>query len=193
MADKPLHGMGHNLGPSMDPGHAWRVHQWTKARQQHSEAHLPVELVRLRIARARELGLRYRDYAAIRAVSGRDIAGYLISSNALGVYAHHTAPQEGTVERLEGLRHVRRIGLALPPLRPEALLDGVAGLDAVFAAPPLLGAFPRMRDALARAGCGLPPAGLVLISGHALERDWVAAGRLGGALGAEALFPASAC
>ncbi|NIZ10154.1 hypothetical protein [Pseudooceanicola sp. HF7] len=172
----------------MDDGRSWRIHAWKRAQAQHQSARLPVEIVRLRMARAKELGLSYRDYAAIRASSGRDVSAYLISSNAMQVYSNAAPPPDHVAARLARLRHVRRIGLAMPPLVPEALMDCVENLDAAFAAPPLLASFPRMRDALSQAQGRLPAAGLVAVIGHALEGEWAAAGRLGGVLTSDRLF-----
>ncbi|MGI3166227.1 hypothetical protein [Pseudooceanicola sp. 200-1SW] len=179
----------------MAAGRQFRTHMWARARASRAEAKLPLALHRARLARARELGLSYADYSAIRASAGRDIAAYLISSNALGVYAiagraggGAGAEAELVSERLMSLRHVRRIGLAHPPLTPAALMERVAGLDLAFAAPPLLGSWAEIRAALARAQGRLPAAGLVAITALGLERDWVAAGGLGGSLPAEALF-----
>ncbi|MCA1337047.1 hypothetical protein [Pseudooceanicola marinus] len=172
----------------MEAGRRFRTHMWARAQASRAEAKLPMAIHRSRIARAKELGLSYSDYSAIRATSGRDIAGYLISSNALGVQADRVTPQASVTERLMALRHVQRVGLAHPPLSPAALLERVAGLDLAFAAPPLLGSWPEIRAALARAQGRLPAAGLVAITALGLERDWVTAGGLAGSLPAEALF-----
>lgn len=179
---------GHNGGPSMDDGRRFRAHMWARAQAERKEAQLPLALLRLRIARAKELGISYADYAAIRATSGRDVSGYLISSNALGVFSNAAPPSVRVSDRLAALRHVLRIGLAHPPLDPRALLDRVAGLDLAFPAPPLLGTFAEIRAALAQAQGRLPAAGLVAVTALGLERDWVTAGRLAGSLPAEALF-----
>ena len=127
----------------MEAGRRFRTHMWARAQASRAEAKLPMAIHRSRIARAKELGLSYADYSAIRATSGRDIAGYLISSNALGVQAGRVPPQASVTERLMALRHVLRVGLAHPPLSPAALLERVAGLDLAFAAPPLLGSCLR--------------------------------------------------
>ncbi|MBR9765001.1 MAG: hypothetical protein GYB53_16115 [Rhodobacteraceae bacterium] len=185
---RPWAGIGHNQGPSMDAGRQFRVHAWTRAQASHREARIPVAIHRMRIARAKELGLSYADYCRIRATSGRDIAGYLISSNALGVQSNAAPVAPRITEKLLSLRHVLRIGLAQPPLDPRLLLERVAGLDLVFPAPPLLGSFPEIRAALARAQGRLPAAGLVAITALGLEAEWVAAGGLGGALPGDALF-----
>ena len=73
---QPMSGIGHNGGPSMEPGHGFRKVAWTKARQSLLPS-LPLEIVRVRVARAKRLGLPYRTYATIRASSGRDIVAFL--------------------------------------------------------------------------------------------------------------------
>lgn len=180
--------IGHNQGPTMDGGRQFRLYSWSRAQASHREAQLPLAIHRMRIARARELGLAYSDYARIRASSGRDVSGFLISSNALGVFSNAAPPQPRITERLQALRHVLRIGLAHPPLDPRLLLKRVAGLDLAFAAPPLLGTFAEIRAALSRAQGQLPAASLVAVTALGLEQEWLAAGGLGATLPAEALF-----
>ena len=51
-----MSGIGHNGGPTMEPGYGWRKHSWTKAREALLPK-LPIEVVRRRVARAAELGL----------------------------------------------------------------------------------------------------------------------------------------
>ncbi|WP_235905806.1 hypothetical protein [Pseudooceanicola pacificus] len=186
----PLPGPGHNLGPSMDDGRAWRVHAWSKARAARPEARLPVEIVRMRKRRAAELGLDYRTYASVRSYSGRDISGLLFSSNALGLFATHQRLPDAVADRLRALHQCRRIALLHPPLDPVALADRLESLDRLYRAPRLLGSWPAMRDAMARVQDGLPAAALVLIGAAPLERDWAGAGRLGGYLDAARYFGA---
>lgn len=57
-------GIGHNQGPPLDPETRWRVHSWRKA-QEKAWCNPPIELVRRRSRRARELGLSYRAYTAV--------------------------------------------------------------------------------------------------------------------------------
>lgn len=76
--------IGHNNGPTMEAGASWRRHCWTTARQALLPT-LPVEVVRTRVRRAKELGLDYRTYASVRAQTGHDVVAFLFSSNALRV------------------------------------------------------------------------------------------------------------
>ena len=52
-------GIGHNSGRVDEPGKGWRTHAWKKARKSLLPT-LPIEVVRLRVRRAAELGLPYR-------------------------------------------------------------------------------------------------------------------------------------
>ena len=61
--------IGHNGGPTLQPGAAWRSHCWRTARAALLPT-LPIEVVRLRVNRARALGLAYKTYASVRAASG---------------------------------------------------------------------------------------------------------------------------
>ncbi len=57
-------GIGHNRGPRLDPGADWRRFCWKKAHAQAWKAPSR-EIVLARLARARELGMTYREYTAI--------------------------------------------------------------------------------------------------------------------------------
>ena len=77
-----MSGIGHNRGPSINEGGAWRKYCWQKARSDLLRT-LPLEIVRLRVARAREIGLDYRTDATVRATTGQDIVAFLFSSRSL--------------------------------------------------------------------------------------------------------------
>jgi hypothetical protein len=181
-------GPGHNNGPSLDDGTAWRAHCWRQAREALLPT-LPIEVVRLRVARARELGLPYRTYAGIRASTGHDVIGFLFSSNALRLIRPTDRLPDDRRDRLGAILRADRLGIAQPPLRPEALLQS-APLDAAFAAPRSADSWPVTRNhlrALLR-DRRLPGDGVVLVGETALEREWVEAGRLAGFLSGEAYF-----
>ncbi|QOL80781.1 hypothetical protein [Pseudooceanicola spongiae] len=183
-----LRKAGHNQGPSVEAGRTARIHAWKRVLEERADAELAPEIIRRRVKRARELGLSYKTYASIRLSAGRDIGGFLFSSNALGVFASRGAASEAVQQRLNSLREVRRIGLAVPPLTPEALLAAVPMLDAVFAAPAPYAGNADTRMALARAQGNAPASSLVAITALPREDEWLMAGRLGGVLRGETYF-----
>ncbi len=184
-----MSGIGHNSGSGGDPGRGWRRHCWRRARADLLP-HLPIEVLRNRVRRARELGLDYRSYAALRAASGHDVVALLFSSNALRVLDREPRLPPGRRARLEAIEGAAVIGLAQAPLRPETLAQVVGRLDAAHAAPALLASFRAQRVAL-RAALDpgrLPGDRVVLVGDHRLEAEWCAAGGLAGYVAAERYF-----
>ena len=186
-------GPGHNGGPTMEGGEGWRRHCWRQARESLLP-HLPIEVVRLRVKRAAELGLDYRTYASVRAASGHDVVAFLFSSNALRLMPPRPALPEDRQARLASLSQCGRIALVQGRLSPEAALQAGQGLlDRAHPAPYPLAPFSALREAVAAAHKGFPRDGVVLIGDMSLERDWSVAGRLAGYLPAERYFaPVSA-
>lgn len=181
-------GIGHNNGPTMEPGTSWRKHVWTKARADLLPT-LPIEVVRLRVKRAQALGLPYRTYASVRAASGRDLIALLFSTNALGmVRPGATLPQDRQA-KLEQLRNVQRIALVQ---RPLALADITAPLDAGYEAPLPWANWSEMRDAVTQALIAqrIPSDAVLTIGATVFERDWSMAGRTAGYLSSERYFAA---
>lgn len=141
-------GIGHNGGPSMEAGASWRRHCWTEARAALLPT-LPVEVVRLRVKRAAELGLDYRTYASVRAASGHDVVAFLFSSNALRLLAPAPALPPDRAAHLAAIRACGRLALAVAPLSPERVEMAARGaIDAAYPAPVHL--------ALRRSGGGDP-------------------------------------
>lgn len=186
--------IGHNNGPALTAGPGWQRHCWTRARADLLPT-LPLEVVRLRVRRAAELGLDYRTYASVRASTGRDVVGFLFSSNALRVIGRQRQMPPERLRKLAGLV-AGRIGLANGPLTPQQLAQalGAQGItfDHTAAAPALLAGWPEARSALdaARAPLRWPSDAVLLVGEGRLERDWAAPGRLAGFIGAEAFFGA---
>ena len=180
---------GHNGGPTLEAGFAWRRHCWTTARAALLPT-LPIEVLRLRLKRAADLGLDYRTYASVRAASGHDVVAILFSSNALRVVRGGAMPPD-RIARLDGLRGVQALGLATAPLAPDRLLHAASGtLHASTPAPPALAAFRAIAADLRLALGRLPGDRAILVGDLALERDWCAAGRLAFYLPAERFFAA---
>ncbi|WP_373354317.1 hypothetical protein [Pseudoroseicyclus sp. CXY001] len=184
----PTPGIGHNGGPSMEPGFGWRRHAWARARAELMP-HLPLEVVRRRVARAKDLGLPYRTYAGIRASTGRDVIGFLFSTNALRMLRAGALPPPEVAERLGAIRGAARIGLARPPVAQEAL---AALMDAAHPAPRPFAPWAEARAGVTAALEGRPGDAVVLVGDTAEERLWAEAGRLAHYLGAEAYFGAGA-
>ena len=182
-------GIGHNNGPTLDGGSGWRRYAWRRARRELLPQ-LPIEVVRLRIRRAKELGIDYKAYASIRAANGRDIVALLFSSNALRV-----GPRVVTIpeDRMRTLGEIRRCGrLAMVHVPVDILEFNILNsvIDVAERAPDLRDTWGEVRAkvrALTSAH-GVPGDGVVVIGDTALEAEWADAGRLGGFLPSEAIF-----
>lgn len=184
-------GIGHNNGPAMDAGLSWRRHAWARARADLLPT-LPIEVLRTRVRRAADLGLDYRTYASVRAATGRDVIGFLFSSNALRVLRAGDPLPAGRANRLTSIL-AGRVGLANPPLAPAALAAACGqALHRVHAAPAPLAPWAAARTAIdaARQDAGWPADAVILVGAHDLERDWCAAGRLAAFVPAERYFTA---
>lgn len=193
MADRPAPpavGIGHNNGPEMT-GLAWRSHCWRAARAQLLPT-LPIEVVRLRLRRAAELGLPYKTYAGIRASTGHDLVAFLFSSNALRVLRQSQGLPPERTAKLAAITGAARIGLATAPLSPARLAEMAPALTATHPAPAHLGSFAQSRRCLRAAMGGLPADAVLLIADAGLEMEWCAAGRLAGVLPAEQFFTTGA-
>lgn len=181
--------IGHNQGPTMDPGAGWRRYAWTRARADLLPR-MPLEVVRLRVRRARELGIDYTAYASIRAASGHDVVALLFSSNALRVgpaTVHLTGPR---ADKVAAIRQCGRMALIHAPLTPADFLDANAAFDAAGPAPLFTDTWPALREAIRRvtADRGIPGDRVVLVGDTGFERSWTAAGKLAGYLPAERYF-----
>jgi hypothetical protein len=185
--------IGHNGGPTMEPGTSWRRHCWTKARRELLPA-MPLEVIGYRMKRAKELGLDYRTYAGVRATTGRDIVAFLFSSNALRLLRTEAIPAREAA-KLASLGGVRRLAAIHLPLDPEAVLVANPGaLDLAGRAPTVFDSWSDTRRRLvAFARDARVPADAILVVGDTgLEKDWSATARMAGYLPADRYFGASA-
>ncbi|MCL4189651.1 MAG: hypothetical protein KJZ85_18780 [Rhodobacteraceae bacterium] len=183
---------GHNGGPAMDAGLAWRRHCWTRARADLLPT-LPVEVLRLRLSRAAELGIDYRTYASLRAAGGHDLVALLFSSNALRLRPPAAAPPAALAARLAGIRACGRGALVHPPLAPASVLALAAGLlDAAGAAPRPFAPWAEARSAVRGliGGQGWPADRVLLVGDTGEERLWAEAARMAGYLPAQRYFGA---
>lgn len=184
-------GIGHNGGPEL-AGTAWRRHCWQAARARLVPV-LPIEVVRLRVRRAAELGLDYKTYAGVRAASGRDVIGFLFSSNALRVDAalRIPAPEAARLVALAGA--ASRLGLGQGSVAARLLPANPGLLDAASPAPAPFAAFGQVARDLRAALGRLPGDGVVLIGSDApWEAEWLAAGKLAAMIPAQRYFASAA-
>jgi hypothetical protein len=188
-------GLGHNNGPTMERGFAFRKHAWTKARAQLMPK-LPLAVIRRRVARAKALGLPYQTYATVHAASGRDIIAVMFSTNALRMMRDSDPLPDDRREKLVGLvecrqHHVVQKGLTLDGVTRVLEHNGI-GPDTIVGAPVFGATYATMRQAMLEGCAGLPSDGVVLIGDTAEERSWSAAGKLAGFLSSDAYFTQSA-
>lgn len=138
--DSTRPGIGHNSGLTRDPGHAWRRHCWTKARAGLLGERLPLEVIRRRVARARELGLAYPAYASVLMGSGRDILGFLFTCEGLGLRLSRQLHLDPAVRsQLAALTRCTRLAVAPEAEPPEPFrqeLEHIAGTAIAAAMPP---------------------------------------------------------
>ena len=181
-----MNGIGHNRGPSMEKGRGWRRYAWKKARAELLPK-MPIEVVRLRVKRARELGLDYKAYAGIRAATGRDVIALLFSDNALRLLADgRMAPDRRAA--LDALRQADRLALVHHPHTPDMVVEANPGLTRVGVAPGFTASWPDIRARVLALKGKLPADGVVVIGETWMERDWCEAARLAGYLPAERYF-----
>lgn len=179
--------LGHNGGPSMEPGLAWRRYAWTRARADLLPK-LPIEVVRRRVRRARELGIDYKSYAGIRAATGRDIVALLFSDNALRLIRSNARIDPDRAEKLDAIFRADLLALVHPPHDPQTVADANPILVSIDHAPGLKATFNQTRDRLAALKGTIPADGLVVVGETHLEKAWVSSARLAGYLPAERYF-----
>ena len=191
--DRAPHGIGHNGGPTMEAGFGFRKLAWTKARRALLPS-LPLEVVRLRVARAKRLGLPYQTYATIRATSGHDIVAFLFSGNALGLRPGQGSVTPAVAERLRAVEgQAARLAAIYAPADPAAVTAAHPDLfEAVTRAPGFTASWRETRDGLRSllAQHQLPRDGVVLVAATEIERGWSAAAGLAGVIDRAVIFAA---
>ncbi|NIY71110.1 hypothetical protein HCZ30_01520 [Marivivens donghaensis] len=177
--------IGHNGGPAIGST-GWQRFAWQKARTDLLPT-LPIEVVRLRVNRAKELGLPYKTYASVRAATGHDLIGFLFSSNALRLFKEAKLAEE-QAQKLAAIKADRN-AIVHRPLSPEVVAQ-LDGIDSAHAAPLFTSKWTDMRDdlrAMVQSRKGSADR-FMLIGEGTIEREWVAAGQLAGFMSGEAYF-----
>ena len=179
-------GIGHNSG--FDPnGYAGRLHLWRKARRALTGERVPIEVVRVRVRRARALGLDVQTYASIRAGTGRDVAALLFSSSALGMLRRAELDQAAKA-KLAGVAAQRGVMVHAP-----VAVTVPEPLDWAARAPAFTDTWSATRGRLLDVlrNRGLPPDTVLMVGATAIEREWCAAVRAAGWIDADRYFAAS--
>jgi len=184
--------IGHNRGPSFGPVNAWAKHCWTQARAELLPT-LPLEIIRIRVARAKAIGLEYSTYATIRATTGRDIVAFLYSSESLRV---RPVTLELPEVRAARLRHQDsdKLLFAARDMHADRVVirfaeQGVE-LAGVASSPAALGSWSDARTAVRAAldPLKLPGDAVVMIGEGTLQKDWAEAGKLAAFVSADRFF-----
>ncbi|WP_368184583.1 hypothetical protein [Aestuariibius sp. HNIBRBA575] len=173
-------GIGHNNGPALDAGVSWRKHSWTKARADLLPK-LPIEILRNRVKRARELGLPYKTYASVRASTGRDVIGFLFSTNALRLIRQGDRLPTLHADKLAGLVDTDRVALVQHPHSTKDVRT-LANLDAAHSAPRAHAGWAQSRDMIVAAlrDRGAIGDAYLMIGDTHFEREWAVAGKMAG-------------
>lgn len=185
-------GIGHNQGPSMEPGLSWRRHAWGKARARLLPV-LPIEVLRTRVRRAAQIGLDYRTYASIRASTGHDVIGFLFSTNALRMLAPRPDLPGDRRAALQAISGAGRVALARAPLTVAGVLEAAGGaLDAAHPAPRPFApwAETRLQVLQALSGPHWQADRVVMVGDMTDEEGWAQAAKLAWYLPADRYFAA---
>lgn len=186
-------GLGHNGGPSMEPGLVWRTHAWRSAQKKLMPNTIPKLVLQMRLQRAAELGMDYKTYAKVRQTSGQDVLGLLFSSNALRLFGSPQlpAPEAAVLERIV---RAGRLALVHRPQDPARVSEANPALDKVAQAPVFTEGWGQIRDRVQgiMRQRGLPGASVVVIGAAPLEQEWSTAGRAAAYLCASEYFSGQA-
>ena len=176
-------GIGHNRAP----GNGWQRYCWGRARKELI-GHVPIEVVRMRMRRAKELGLAYPQYASILTGTGRDVVGFLFTAEGLRLkLARQLEMPQEVREKLHGLVRCDRLALSPEAEVPSDFIEElqqVAGVEfAGCGSSPATGAnwgAARRRILDVLAPLRLPGDAVVLIGSREEEAGWKSAAKLGG-------------
>ena len=179
-----LAAIGHNRGPEMDAGLAYRTYQWKRARQALMPKTMPLFIVKMRVQRAAELGMSYATYARCRQATGHDILALLFSSNALGVIGPGAEMPGAEAEVLARVKAAQKLTLVHAPKDPGAVLQANPVLDAADAAPKFTDSWSQMRERVQGfiRERGLPGRQVLIIGDAPLEEEWSTAAQACGYL-----------
>ncbi|MEM9046703.1 MAG: hypothetical protein AAGC81_18640 [Pseudomonadota bacterium] len=190
-----LPGLGHNQGPPMEAGFGFRKFAWGKARAELMPK-LPLEVLKRRVARAKELGLAYPQYASILLGTGRDVVAFLFTSDAIGLRVEREMRLSGVAAEKLGAIGADRLLLVPRGVDIGAVRAGLAtrygiAIARAGAEPKPLATFGEGRQAIRAVldPMKLPSDTVVMVGTDPRERDWAEAARLAKFLPSEVYFP----
>ncbi len=176
--------IGHNKGPVS--GHGFRKVAWANARSELLGNKVPLQIVRMRVRRAAELGLSYPQYASVLMGTGRDITAFLFTVDGLQLRLRRELEMPGRVrDKLQGLTKADLLSFAPSGENPTEFrveLSEVAGVPfAHTGAEPATSA--SWADAKAAIRSVLDPAKLpggavIMVGTRPQEAEWAVAGKL---------------
>lgn len=189
--------IGHNKGPSLEPGAGWWTYCWKRSRNALVKKTMPLEVIRMRVRRAEQLGLAYPQYASVLLGSGRDIVGFLFTCDAMGLRLQRRLEMPDNVRtKLSGLVRCDRYAFAPSGENPDlfrAELNEVSGMRfATAGTPPRDNASWReARQAISDvlAPMKVPGNAVVLVGTKRDEESWVAAAQMAKFIPATEYFP----
>lgn len=188
--------IGHNSGPAMTAGTGWQKHCWSKARADLLPQ-LPIEVIRTRLKRAKELGLDYKSYASARAKTGHDIVALLFSSNALRILRADQLLDAQKAQQLKALERCDRLLAVSQPMKPEALRARFASQGIEFSTAISTPTIAQSRSEVRKtveavlSPRKLPRDKVLVIGDTMLEAEWVQIARLGAFLPSDSYFSAA--
>lgn len=172
----------------MAKGAGWRRYAWTRARNDLLPK-MPIEVVRLRVKRARELGIDYKAYAGIRATTGRDVIAFLFSDNALRLSKDARLPADREAQ-LKAIVSADSLALVHAPMSPDKVLAQNSVILRADAAPTVHTSWQETRARILTLKGKIPADGVVVVGETWAEKEWCATARLAGYLSAEHYFGA---
>lgn len=179
-------GIGHNS--NWDPvGYRGKLTAWRKARESLVEARMPIEVVRRRVARAKELGIDYKAYASLRAATGQDVVALLFSSNALRMMKEAKLPTDRAA-KLADVAATRAVLVHKPLNALEAAV--LAQIDTAADAPAFTLSWQEMAVHLRSnlKEMNIRPSSAVFVGDNSFEEEWWVAARAAGYIPASRYF-----
>jgi hypothetical protein len=178
--------IGHNNGPQMKTGLGWQQHCWKVARKDVLGKTIPIEIVRMRIKRARQLGMAYPQYASIILGTGRDIVGFLFTVDGMHLKLRKRLEMPEFVQsKLQTIEKCTLMAFSPSGEKSDAFqmeLQQISGVKFKSSSPEPEpeATWPAVRLAVRAAlePLKLPSDAIVMIGNRETEKQWALAGKM---------------